>query len=343
MMPRVCRAGRISLALTLLILILKAVPVMSQTLSIDFSERLDKLWDFSKPAESATRFSAELALYPVGSREALETATQIARTQSLQRQFAQADATLDAVAPSLDKVPVRVRVRYLLERGRTRNSSGDKAAAIPLFNEAVTLWNSDTLPGADFYRVDALHMLGIATPPAEQLVWNNKALAAAEASSDPRARGWRASLLNNIGWSYFDSGDPATALANWQKALPLRQAAGDPEAIRVAKWTVARGYRAVGKLDDAEKIQKALLAEMEKASEPDGFVYEELAEIAVARGNKTAAAPWAAKAYALLKDDGYLKANEAARLQRLAELGSGVPKSSDSKSSDSKSTLPKSK
>jgi hypothetical protein len=88
----------------------------------------------------------------------------------------------------------------------------------------------------------------------------------------------------------------------------------------VAKWTIARGYRAVGKLDDAEAIQLQLVAETERAAEPDGYVYEELAEIAVARGNNAAAAPWAAKAYALLKDDGYLKANEAARLQRLASL-----------------------
>ncbi len=315
-------------ACTALALLLNGHPAMSQTLSIDFSERLDKLWDFGKPAESEARFRAELAKYAAGSREALETTTQIARTKSLQRQFAEADALLDGVAPLLDKAPARVRVRYLLERGRTRNSGGDKAAAIPLFTEAVALWNSDTLPGADYYRVDALHMLGIATPPAEQLAWNTKALAAAEASSDPRARGWRASLLNNIGWSYFDSGDPAAALAQWQKALPLRQQAGDPEAIRVAKWTVARGYRATGKLDDAEKIQKALVVEMEKAGEPDGYVYEEMAEIAVARGNKSAAAPWAAKAYALLKDDGYLKSNEAARLQRLADLGgvAGNPK-----------------
>ncbi|MEO8347004.1 MAG: tetratricopeptide repeat protein [Betaproteobacteria bacterium] len=320
------RSRRFAMAATVLALLLKVSIAMSQPLSIDFSERLDKLWEFSKPAESAIRFSEELAKHPAGSREALETATQIARTQSLQRQFKEADATLDGVAPLLDKVPVRVRVRYLLERGRTRNSGGDKAASVLLFTEAVTLWNSDTLPGADYYRVDALHMLGIATPPAEQIVWTRKALAAAGASPDPRARGWRASLLNNIGWSYFDAGDPATALTFWQKALPLRQAAGDSEAIRVAKWTIARGYRATGKLDDAERIQKALVVEMEKAKEPDGYVYEELAEIAVARGNKTLAAPWAAKAYELLKDDGYLKANEAARLQRLAELGTGMVK-----------------
>jgi tetratricopeptide (TPR) repeat protein len=300
--------------------LLEAASAMSQTPTTDFSERLDKLWDYGKPAESAARFRTELAKHPPGSREALETATQIARTQSLQRQFAEADATLDGVALKLDKAPVRVRVRYLLERGRTRNSGGDKPAAIPLFKDAVALRDRDTLPGADFYLVDALHMLGIATPPAEQLDWNRKALAAAEASSDPRARNWAGSLTHNIGWSYFDSGDPATALVYWQKALPIREAQGNVGNVRFAKWTIARGLRATGKLDDAEKIQRALVAETERAGEPDGYVYEELAEIAIARGNKAPAALWAVKAYALLKDDEDLKADKPERLARLAEL-----------------------
>jgi len=315
------------LLLSFVVLLLEACVALSQTSPIDFSERLDKLWEFSKPAESETRFRAELARHPPGSREALETSTQIARTQGLRRQFADADATLDAVVPKLDQVPVRVRIRYLLERGRTRNSGGDKPAAIALFRDALALQDRDKLPGADFYRVDTLHMLGIATPASEQLDWNRKALAAAEASSDPRARGWAASLDNNIGWSYFDSGDAVTALVYWKKALPLRESQGNAENIRVAKWTIARGYRATGKLDDAEKMQRGLVVEMEKTGEPDGYVYEELAEIAIARGDKVAAAPWAAKAHALLKDDGYLKANEAARLQRLADLATATPAS----------------
>ena len=301
-------------------LLLKPSFAMNATPSIDFSERLDKLWDYGKPVDSQARFRAELARHPAGTREALETSTQIARTQGLQRNFADADATLDGVAPKLDQVPVRVRVRYLLERGRTRNSGGDKAAAIPLFKEAVALRARDMLPGADFYLVDALHMLGIATPPAEQLEWNRKALAAAEASDDPRARNWAGSLTHNIGWSYFDAGDAATALMYWQQELPIREAQGNAGNIRVAKWTIARGLRATGRLDDAERIQLALVAETEKAGEPDGYVYEELAEIAVARGDAAAAALWAAKAWTLLKDDGFLKASEAARLRRLADL-----------------------
>jgi hypothetical protein len=300
-----------------------ALAAMAADPTPSFSARLDALWDYSRPAESEARFRAELAAHPAGSREALETSTQIARTQSLRRQFAAADATLDAVAPKLDDAPPRVRVRYLLERGRTRNSAGDKAAAVALFTAALDACARDTLPDADFYRVDALHMLGIAAPAADQLDWNRKALAAAEGSADPRARGWAASLDNNIGWTYFNNGDAATALAYWKKALAEREAAGKPVDIRIAKWMVARGLRATGALDDAQAIQMALAVETERANAPDGYVYEELAEIALARGDAIGAAPWAAKAHALLKDDPSLAANEAPRLARLAAVAKG--------------------
>jgi len=296
------------------------------TAAADFSEQLDKLWNYGKPAESATRFRAELAKYPETSPEALEIATQIARTDSLQRKFAEADKTLDAVLPKLHTAPERVKVRYFLERGRTRNSSGDKPAAVALFHEALTLSSHDTAPGADFYRVDALHMLAIAAPANEGLDWNLKGIAAAEASSEARARGWLPMLYNNIGWTYFEAKDPKTALGYWQKALPLREAAGNETTIRIARWTIARGQRAVGNLDEAQAIQLALVAETEKANEPDGYVYEELAEIAAARGRSDDASKWAAKAHALLKDDGHMKANEAARLARLADLAQGKVK-----------------
>jgi len=288
----------------------------------DFSEQLDKLWNYAKPAESEARFRTEVRKYPAASREALEIETQIARTQGLARKFDAADKILDAVLPQLAAVPVRVKVRYFLERGRTRNSSGDLPAATALFHEALKLSDHDSLPGADFYRVDTLHMLAIAAPPDEQLAWNLQALAAAEASSDERARGWGASLNNNIGWTYFNRGDTATALKHWQKALPLREAQGNPLNIRIAKWTIARGYRALGRLDEAEKVQLALAAETERLSEPDGYVFEELAEIMYAKGDKDAAKSWAMKAHAQLKDDPDM-ASETVRLTRLASMAQG--------------------
>jgi len=309
-----------------LLLALAAVPAMdahATTSAItSYSAQLDAQWDYAKPAESEQRFRAELAKWPAGDSQALIVATQIARTQSLRRQFAEAHAALDAVALQLDGAPSHVRVRYLLERGRTFNSSGSPERAVPLFAEALSLadCNDDT-----FYAIDAAHMLGIAAPQAERLDWDLKALAMTEKTADTRSKRWLAPLYNNIGYAYQERGDFATALVYYRKALPAYETRGDPGSVRIARWMIARAQRSLGQLDEAEKTQRALLAEQEKLGAPDGNVYEELAEIALARGDIAGAAPWAAKAHALLKDDSGFAANQAPRLARLATVAAGNP------------------
>jgi len=135
----------------------------------DYSQQLDALWNFERPAESEARFRAEASRHARGSREASEATTQVARSLGLQRRFADADRALDAVKPTLARLPTRVRVRYLLERGRRDNSSGNREHAYVWFEQALDASASDTLPGADYYRVDALHMLAIAAPAPRQL------------------------------------------------------------------------------------------------------------------------------------------------------------------------------
>ena len=65
------------------------------------------------------------------------------------------------------------------------------------------------------------------------------------------------------------------ALGYWQRALAAREEAGDAERIRIARWTVARGMRAVGRLDDAERVQLAGAGEARQVGEgkdpEDGF------------------------------------------------------------------------
>ena len=286
----------------------------------DYSQTLDALWDFDHPPVSEARFRAEAARHPAASREAHEASTQIARALGLQRRFTDTDAVLDRVQADLDAQPARVRVRYLLERGRRDNSSGHPQEAFAWFERALAASQDDSLPGAAYYRVDALHMLAIAAPPSQRLDWNLKALAAADAAPDARTRGWRGSLLHNLGWTMHERGDYEAALHYWQEALAAREAAHDTVRIRIARWTVARGLRSLGRLDEAEAIQRSLLDEFAALHEPDGYVFEELAEIALARGDRAAAQPWAARAVAILGEDPDLRANDPERLARLAEL-----------------------
>jgi tetratricopeptide (TPR) repeat protein len=279
---------------------------------------LDRAWDFERPAESEARFRAELAVLPPDSAARLELLTQLARAQGLQRHFAAAHTTLDAVEQALPGSPERVVVRYLLERGRVFNSAQQADRAVPLFLAALERARA---AGEDFLAIDAAHMLGIAAPAEARLQWNLDALALTEQTRDPRARRWLGSLYNNIGWTYHDRGEYRTALTYFEQALHAAQARADPRAIRIARWTVARAYRSLGRYDEALVIQRELACEWAETDAPDGFVYEELGELLLAKGDAAAAQDNFARAYALLAQDAGLQANEPERLARLRRLG----------------------
>ena len=222
----------------------------------------------------------------------------------------------------LDGAPSHVRVRYLLERGRAFNSSGSPQRAVPLFAEALALAECN---GDAFYAVDAAHMLGIAAPAAERLDWNLKALAMTERRPTSVRGAGCAPLYNNIGEIRHERRDYAQALAYFRNALHrVRDAGQRAQCTLRALEDRARRSGCSGRLDEAERIQLDLAEDTERAGEPDGYVYEELAEIALARGDAAAARPWAAKAYALLKDDPDLRADEPARLARLERVAAGA-------------------
>jgi len=278
---------------------------------------LDRWWNFDDAAASEAKFRGELANLPAGSGARMELLTQLARAQGLQRRFADANATLDDVEATLPRMPARVSVRYLLERGRVFNSSHQPERAVPLFHAAL---DQAQAADEDFLAIDAAHMLGIAAPPSERLDWNLRAVAMTEKTQHARAKRWLASLYNNIGWTYHERGEYERALEYFRKALPAWEARGNPGAIRAAKWSIARALRSLGRNDEALSMQRALLAELERERAVDGFVFEELAELELARGDPVAARPWFAKAYAALAQDPGFRAGEPTRLERMREL-----------------------
>lgn len=282
-----------------------------------FAASIDALWDYGNPLASETRFRRALTDWPEGSPQALEILTQVARAQGLQRRYAAAHATLDSVAASLDGMPSHQRVRYLLERGRVFNSSGSPAQAVPLFALALELAECG---GDAFYAIDAAHMLGIAAPAPDRMAWHFAALALAKTARDPRAARWLGPVYNNLAWAYLDAGDAPRALVFFRKALPAWEARGDADAARVARWSIARALRGVGDLDAAVRLQRGLLEENVRHGTVDGFVFEELAEIAHARGDPLEARSWFAKAWRILRTDPAVAA-EPERLHRMARLG----------------------
>ncbi|MEP7301928.1 MAG: tetratricopeptide repeat protein [Caldimonas sp.] len=279
---------------------------------------VSRYWNFADPAASEAAFRQALAGAVPGGDDALTLQTQIARSFGLRSRFDDAHALLDRVEPQLAGAGAEPRVRYLLERGRAFRSSKQPVRAQPLFVEAAERARADRL---DALEVDALHMIALVeAEPAAQLSWNRRAFAVAVASSDPIARNWDASLANNIGFSLADAGRHDEALASFETALAARERIGDAGRIREARWALAWALRALLRHDEALALLRRLETEFAAIGEPDGFVFEEIAENLLAQQQGAAARPYFAKAWQLLSADTSLDRPEAARLERLDRL-----------------------
>lgn len=282
-------------------------------------ENFDKLWNYSKPKQTQLKFEALLndnllINYP---NYYLELLTQIARTQGLQMNFNSAHNTLDKVKRKM-RNSHRVTVRYLLERGRVYNSSGMKKIATPYFEEAYSLAQK---LGEESYAVDAAHMLAISLPLKQQVYWNLRALEIIETSTLKDTLKWKGSILNNLGWTYHDLKKYPLALKQFNLVIEEYQKSGNLNRLYVAQWAKARTLRSLKKYKTALNLQLKLLEESKKNQSPDGYVFEELAELYLAMGQQSKSKFHFRKAFELLSKDNWFKKNQLERLNRLKRLG----------------------
>lgn len=277
---------------------------------------IDALWDYEEPGASELRFRE--ALKTESGDGALEVETQIARTLSLRREFNKAHTLLDTIEKRLnEKARPTVRVRYLLERGRTWRSAGDPVKARPLFFDAWQLADREKIT---LLAIDAAHMLGIVDPPEEAMRWNERAMALAMSTNVPRALRWRGSLANNMGHTERERGNLDVAIKHFRASLTAFQLTRSDTQIRVAQWQVANVLRLQKKYDEALAMQLRLEKEMNEANAPDGYVYEEIAEIYFAQNRTAVSKPYFAKAASVLGADAWFVESEKARLARLQEM-----------------------
>lgn len=283
---------------------------------------LASLWRWDDPAASERAFRAAVTqARAMGARDyEAEAWTQVARSEGLQKRFDDAQATLDSCAPMRrDEAPVP-RIRWNLEQGRVLRSSGRPEDSKPFF---LTAWELANQAGEVPLALDAAHMIALVESPDEALAWAGRAIAIAEGSSDPRARGWLGPLYNNTGWTWFERADFERALDLWRKGVAVRSDLGQTgEPLRIAWWTVARGLRALGRHAEAIAILERLQSEGAATGAPDGYVHEELAENLLALGRLDEARPQFLRAFALLKDAEDVMADPA-RLERLRG-GAGI-------------------
>jgi tetratricopeptide (TPR) repeat protein len=181
-------------------------------------DRLRALWDFDDLAATEQRLRSQLLEERSDSGRA-EVLTQLARVQSLQDDFDGCERFLQKAEALTDAGGVGVRID--LERGRKLRSSGDGAAAAPLFERAYA--NAREV-GELYLAGDAAHMAAISTPD-RMLEWTQRGLELAE--SEPDAAYWAGPLLNNLGWHYFEAGEHEAALETFERALEARRRDSD--------------------------------------------------------------------------------------------------------------------
>ena len=239
---------------------------------------IEAFWEYTDPGASEVRF-AEAAVAASGDPR-LELLTQLARTYSLRGRFVEAHTLLDAVESKLDGAGPAVHARYMLERGRTYNSANDVEMARPLFVGAWNLARAGQLTGLG---VDAAHMVAIThSGTAEGIAWNRLGLSVARGALDPKAVALIPAMLNNAAWDLHALGRYDEALTYFEEAETEWLARGKPKQIRIAKWSVARCLRSMGRNREALAIQQALAAEHAAAGTTDRYVDEEIAALQAA-------------------------------------------------------------
>jgi len=270
-----------------LLLAVSLATTASAAMAID----LNPLWNFDDPGQSEQRFRAALAT--ATGDDAIILQTQIARSYGLRGDFAKAREILKGLEPQLPAAGAEARTRHSLELGRTYASaahppetqtSAAKEQAREAYQRAYEVAKRGELDGL---AVDALHMLAfVDTEPADQLKWGQQALAIAQASSQPAAKKWEASLRNNIGYALYQLGRYEEALDQFKQAVVLREKGEDVQATRIAHWMVGWTLRALNRTDEALEIQLRLEREREAAGAPSPYVFEELELLYRTKGDR---------------------------------------------------------
>ncbi|GAA1753540.1 tetratricopeptide repeat protein [Agromyces humatus] len=241
---------------------------------------IDRLWDFSDPKASEERFreAADDDLHSPHLRAVLST--QLARALGIQRRTDEAHAVLDAVAATTsapgdpESYAAELRARVSIERGRIAASDRRPDDAVPELTRGV---REAALAGSTFLVLDALHMLALNDAGHEE-EWATEGFDVLDGSHDPRVLRWGVALHNNLGWTLHDSGRLTGALLQFEQAVAAADAYGTAEQRHVARWSVARCLRSLGRTDEALAMQRELAA----ARPDDRYVLAEIEALTAA-------------------------------------------------------------
>jgi tetratricopeptide (TPR) repeat protein len=275
-------------------------------------------WDFDDLAGTEQRFRERLTTETNETRRA-EIITQLARVHGLRGDFAGGERALEE-AEALVPGAGAPRARIDLERGRLHRSSGNQAAALPLFESA---FKAAADAGEAFLAADAAHMAALVAPDRTGFVaWTERGIEIAE--SDDDARYWLGPLSNNLGWELYEAGEHERALEAFEHSLAAREEEPDnPFAIEIARYAVAKALLALDRAAKAAALLEQAVAWADSEGAPDGWFHEELALSYAALGRTTEAAEQAQRALAILPDADPSFTEDSGRSARLRQLAHG--------------------
>ncbi|WP_205647589.1 hypothetical protein [Agromyces badenianii] len=239
-------------------------------------QMIDRLWDFSDPAASEERFrgAADDEENPAQLRAVMST--QFARALGIQGRVDEALAALEAVAAGIPAIDAEtdaaeLRARVAIERGRLAASAARPVDAVPELTRGV---REAALAGSPFLVLDALHMLALNDAGHEE-EWAAEGFDVLAGVRDARVLRWGVALHNNLGWTMHDAGRAEPALRHFEQAVEAADRYGTTEQGHVARWSVARCLRTLGRNEAALALQQELIA----ARPDDPYVQAELAAL----------------------------------------------------------------
>ncbi|MGR2751461.1 hypothetical protein [Agromyces arachidis] len=225
----------------------------------DEQQVIDRLWDFADPVVSEERFRAVAADDSLSTHERAVMTTQVARAIGIQRREDDALALLDELEAAerpdeTDEEVAELHARIALERGRIAATAERFGDAVPLFTKAV---REAAMAGSTFLVLDALHMLALNDAGHEE-EWATEGFDVLDGVRDPRLKRWGVALHNNLGWTKHDGGDAVAALHHFELAVEAADRYGTAGQQHVARWSVGRALRTLGRTDEALELQREL-------------------------------------------------------------------------------------
>jgi tetratricopeptide (TPR) repeat protein len=287
---------------------------------------LGRLWNATDPQVSEAAYRALLpeaeALAPHDRCSLIDVHTAIARCEMLQNKFAPARASLAEAERLLNEQDaayrVSSRIRWCIETGRLQVLEKTPSQARARFAEA---WSLALNSGEDALAVEIALLIAPVEPQKQQPEWIARGIRLAEESPQPGAKRWLGNLYSASGWKLFEVRQFEAALGAFQKALSHLKSHGTEREVFVAKWSIGKLLRTMGRAEEALAIQNALLADLGVGKQKDGRLFEELAECLHSLKRVPEAQVYFDLAYHELFQDEWVKNNQPAVLKRLKDLG----------------------